>query len=308
MKLRSKDLVGIENLTKGEIEYIIQTAKSLREISTREVKKVPSLRGKTVINLFFEDSTRTRTSFEVAGKRLSADVINISKSGSSTSKGENLLDTAKNLQAMGPDVIVCRHKSAGVPHWLGKNLKASVVNAGDGAHEHPSQALLDLLTILDAKKKIKGLNISIVGDISHSRVARSGIYTFKKMGANVSVVGPRTMMPRDIKKMGVRVFYNLREGIKNADVIMMLRIQLERIGMAPFPTLREYAQLYGLNCKVLEGCKKDVVIMHPGPINRGVEMEPEVADGPYSVILDQVANGVAVRMAILYLLSAKQKA
>lgn len=303
MQLKSKDLLGIEELTKEEILFILETAKTFQEVGTREVKKVPTLRGKTVINLFFENSTRTRTSFEIAGKRLSADVINISKGGSSIEKGESLLDTARNLEAMGPDIIVCRHSAAGVPAWLARNLKASVINAGDGAHEHPTQALLDMMTILQEKKKIKGLKVAIAGDIAHSRVARSNIYALNKLGAHVSVVGPATMMPRDVKKLGVTVHHNLREGLKGADVIIMLRIQRERLGILPFPSLREYAQLYGLNRDVLKECKTDVTIMHPGPVNRGVEIDSEVADGPYSVILDQVANGVAVRMAMLYLLS-----
>lgn len=303
MNFKRKDLLGIEELSKEEIESIIETARSFQEVHTREIKKVPTLRGKTIINLFFESSTRTRASFEIAGKRLSADVINFSASGSSIDKGESLLDTARNLEAMGPDIIVCRHGSSGVPYWLAKNLKASIVNAGDGAHEHPTQALLDVMTILDAKKNMEGLRVVIVGDISHSRVARSDIYAFQKMGAKVSVVGPASMMPCQIGQLGVEVFYDIHQGIKNADVIIMLRIQQERLGMTPFPTLREYAQFYGLNKEVLKGAKKDVVIMHPGPVNRGVEIDPEVADGPYSVILDQVKNGVAIRMAVLYSLT-----
>lgn len=303
MQLKQKDLLGIENLSREEIEFILETGKTFQEISTREVKKVPTLRGKTVINLFFESSTRTRASFEIAGKRLSADVINISKSGSSVEKGESLLDTAKTLQAMGPDIIVCRHSSAGVPHWLAKNLKASVINAGDGAHEHPTQALLDIMTILECKKKIDGLKVAIIGDISHSRVARSDIYALQKMGAKVVVIGPPTMIPRDMGRMGVEVFSDLEEGIRACDVIIMLRIQRERIGLSPFSTLREYARLYGLNKDRLRHAKDDVVILHPGPVNRGVEIDPEVADGPFSLILDQVANGVSIRMALLYLLS-----
>lgn len=303
MKLKSKDLLGIEELSREEIEFILETAKTLQEISTREVKKVPTLRGKTVINLFFESSTRTRASFEIAGKRLSADVINISGSGSSMEKGESLLDTARNLEAMGPDIIVCRHPSAGVPQWLAKNLQASIINAGDGAHEHPTQALLDLMTILEQRDHVEGLTVSIVGDIAHSRVARSNIYALQKMGAKVQVVGPASMIPRDMEKLGVSVSYDLREGIRNADVIMMLRIQKERLGMSPFPTLREYAQIYGLNKEVLKSCNPEAMIMHPGPVNRGVEIDPEVADSKHSVILNQVANGVAIRMALLYLFS-----
>lgn len=298
-----KDLLAIEDLGREEIDTILQTAKSFQEIGAREVKKVPTLRGKTIINLFFENSTRTRTSFEIAGKRLSADVINISQSGSSVGKGESFLDTARNLEAMGPDIIVCRHRSAGVPQWLAQNLKASVINAGDGAHEHPTQALLDMMTLLEIKKSIEGLQVVIVGDIAHSRVARSNIYALLKMGATVSVVGPPTMMPVGIELLGVRVLYSLVEAVREADVIMMLRIQTERLGVTPYPTLREYSRFYGLNQSVIRQCTKEVVIMHPGPINRGVEIDPDIADGPHSVILSQVANGVAVRMALLYLLS-----
>ena len=298
-----KDILGIEDLTRDEIEFILQTSGRFAEVSRRSIKKVPTLRGKTVINLFFENSTRTRTSFEIAGKRLSADVVNISASSSSVSKGESLLDTAKNLEAMNPDIIVCRHSSSGAPHILARYLKASVINAGDGAHEHPTQALLDMLTVMNVKKKIDGLRVAIVGDISHSRVARSNIYCFQKMGASVAVVGPATMMPCKIKEMGVDVFYDLKAGLEGADIIMMLRIQTERISQSPFPSVREYAMNFGLNGATVKGLKKDVIIMHPGPVNRGVEIDPEVADGPFSLILDQVTNGVAVRMALLYLLS-----
>ncbi len=302
MKFNRKDLLGIQDLTREEIEFIIETARNLQEVSSRDVKKVPALRGKTVVNLFFESSTRTRTSFEIAGKRLSADVINISSTGSSVDKGESLLDTARNLEAMGPDIIVCRHKAAGVPLWLAKNLKASVINAGDGAHEHPTQALLDLMTIMDVKKNLQGLNVVIVGDIANSRVARSNIYALNKFGAKVTVVGPASMIPTGIATMGVSVSYDLKSVIGKADVIMMLRIQKERIGLLPFASLREYSRLYGLNRELLKQAKDDVAIMHPGPVNRGVEIDPVVADGPYSVILDQVTNGVSVRMALLYLL------
>lgn len=302
MKFYRKDILGIEDLTRDEIEFILATATRFEEVSRRPIKKVPTLRGKTIVNLFFENSTRTRTSFEIAGKRLSADVINISSSGSSVTKGESLLDTAKNIEAMNPDIIVCRHSSAGAPHILARYLKASVINAGDGAHEHPTQALLDMLTVAKVKKKIDGLRVAIVGDISHSRVARSNIYCFQKMGASVSVVGPASMMPNAIKKLGVDVHYDLRQGIEGADIVMMLRIQMERITQSPFPSLREYSRMYGLNTETVKSLKKDVLIMHPGPVNRGVEIDPEVADGPYSLILDQVTNGVAVRMALLYLL------
>lgn len=302
MKFHRKDILGIEDLTRDEIEFILETATRFEEVSRRPIKKVPTLRGKTIVNLFFENSTRTRTSFEIAGKRLSADVINISSSGSSVTKGESLLDTAKNIEAMNPDIIVCRHSSAGAPHILARYLKASVINAGDGAHEHPTQALLDMLTVAKVKKKIDGLRVAIVGDISHSRVARSNIYCFQKMGASVSVVGPASMMPNAIEKLGVDVHYDLRQGIEGADIVMMLRIQMERITQSPFPSLREYSRMYGLNTETVKSLKKDVLIMHPGPVNRGVEIDPEVADGPYSLILDQVTNGVAVRMALLYLL------
>ncbi|MBX7148219.1 aspartate carbamoyltransferase catalytic subunit [bacterium] len=303
MTFKRKDLLGIEDLSKEEILSIIETARSFQEVGAREVKKVPALRGKTIINLFYESSTRTRASFEIAGKRLSGDVINFSPSGSSVEKGESLMDTAKNLEAMGPDIIVCRHSMAGVPYWLSKNLKASIINAGDGFHEHPTQALLDVMTLLDAKKKIEGLKVVIVGDIAHSRVARSDIYALQKLGAKVSVVGPASMIPVGIETFGVEVSYNLREAIKDADCAIMLRIQNERLGLTPFPTTREYSQFYGLNKEVLKGAKKDITIMHPGPVNRGVEIDPMVADGPYSVILDQVKNGVAIRMAVLYLLT-----
>jgi aspartate carbamoyltransferase catalytic subunit len=304
MPFNRKDLLGIEDLSREEIEHVLKTAETFIEVSQRKIKKVPALRGKTVINLFFENSTRTRTSFEIAGKRLSADVINVSSSGSSISKGESLLDTAKNLEAMQPDVIVCRHSSAGAPHILARYLKAGVINAGDGAHEHPTQALLDLMTVAQAKNKpVDGMRVAIVGDIAHSRVARSNIYCFQKMGASVAVVGPASMMPYDIGKMGVDVHYDLKNGIEGADIVMMLRIQMERMTQSPLPSLREYSRNYGLNLATVKRLKRDAVIMHPGPVNRGVEIDPEVADGPYSVILDQVTNGVAVRMALLYLLA-----
>lgn len=305
--LKRRDLLAMEDLERGEIELILDTAQSLLEVSDRDIKKVPTLRGKTVINLFFEASTRTRTSFEIAGKRMSADVINISASSSSTVKGETLIDTARNLQAMSPDIIVIRHASSGAPRMLARSVDASVINAGDGCHEHPSQALLDMLTIRQKRGKIEGLKVSIVGDISHSRVARSNIYGLRKMGAEVTVGGFPTMMPPEIEKMGVRVAYSLDEAIDGADVIMMLRIQQERLSGSLFPSTREYAMNFGLSSKRLEKAKKDVSIMHPGPINRGVEISPDVADGPYSVILEQVTNGVAVRMALLYLLSGHRQ-
>jgi len=301
-RLAGKDLLGIQKIDVSEIELILDTAESFKEISNREIKKVPTLRGKTVINLFYEPSTRTRTSFEIAAKRLSADAINISTSASSVTKGETLIDTAKNLEAMNPDCIVIRHSSSGAPHLLARVMHVPVINAGDGAHEHPTQALLDLFTVREKKGKLAGLKIAIVGDILHSRVARSNIHGFIKMGAEVHLAGPRTMMPAGIERMGIHWHASLLELIPDADVIMMLRIQLERQGGGFFPTLREYSRLFGLNLEVLKAAKPDVLIMHPGPMNRGVEISPEVADGPYSVILDQVTNGVAVRMALLYLL------
>jgi aspartate carbamoyltransferase catalytic subunit len=306
--LKRKHLLGIEDLERSEIETIIDTALKFEEVSKRPIKKVPTLRGKTVINLFFENSTRTRTSFEIAGKRLSADVINFSTTSSSVSKGESLLDTAKNIEAMQPDIIVCRHSAAGAPHILSRYIStASVINAGDGAHEHPTQALLDMLTVTKVKKKVDGLRVAIVGDIAHSRVARSNIYCFQKMGASVSLVGPATMMPCAIKDLGVDVHYDLKQGIEGADIVMMLRIQKERLTQSPFPSLREYAKQYGLNGDTVKRLKKDALILHPGPVNRGVEIDPEVADGPYSLILNQVTNGVTMRMALLYLLSGAQK-
>jgi aspartate carbamoyltransferase catalytic subunit len=302
MKLNKKDLLGVRELSGEEITLILDTAESFIEISTREIKKVPTLRGKTVINLFYEASTRTRTSFEIAGKRLSADTINIAASTSSVVKGETLIDTARNLEAMNPDVIVMRHSAAGAPHMLAGLLKQSIINAGDGAHEHPTQALLDMMTIRARKGRIAGLKVAIVGDISHSRVARSNIYGLTKMGAVVSVAGPATMIPRDIEKMGVTAHTRIEEGIRDADVVMMLRIQTEREKHNIFPSLREYAQRFSLTARNIDLAREDAIIMHPGPVNRGVEISPEIADGPRSVILEQVTNGVAVRMALLYLL------
>ena len=307
MQFRKKDLLGIKQLEPEEINLILETAETFKEISTRPIKKVPTLRGRTVVHLFYEPSTRTRTSFEIAAKRLSADTFNISASTSSIVKGETLLDTAKNLEAMNPDVIVLRHAAAGAPHLLAKHVQASVINAGDGMHEHPTQALLDLLTIKDKKETISGQTVAIIGDIAHSRVARSNIWALTKMGARVLVAGPTTMMPHDLDKLGVEVFYRPEDVIPEADVIMMLRIQLERQGQMLLPSLREYARVFGLNEDKLSQAKPDVLIMHPGPINRGVEISPAVADGPYFVILDQVNNGVAVRMALLYLLIGGEK-
>jgi aspartate carbamoyltransferase catalytic subunit len=304
MKFTRKDILGIKDLSVDEINLILETAESFLEISTREIKKVPTLRGKTVINLFFEASTRTRTSFEIAGKRLSADTINISASTSSVVKGETLIDTARNLEAMNPDVIVIRHSAAGAPHLLATLVKQSIINAGDGAHEHPTQALLDMMTIKEKKGRIAGLKVAIIGDITHSRVARSNIYGLSKMGANVVLAGPATMLPRDIEQMGVQVHTKLEDAIIDADVVMMLRIQLERQKQNIFPSLREYSQHYCLNSRNIKLARKDAIVMHPGPINRGVEISPDIADDPaYSVILDQVNKGVAVRMALLYLLT-----
>ena len=307
MQFRKKDLLGIKQLEPEEINLILETAETFKEISTRPIKKVPTLRGRTVVHLFYEPSTRTRTSFEIAAKRLSADTFNISASTSSIVKGETLLDTARNIEAMNPDVIVLRHSAAGAPHLLAKNVQASVINAGDGMHEHPTQALLDLLTIKDKKGTVSGQTVAIIGDIAHSRVARSNVWALTKMGARVLVAGPTTMIPHDLDKLGVEVFYRPEDVIPKADVIMMLRIQLERQGQMLLPSLREYARVFGLNEKKLSQAKPDVLIMHPGPINRGVEISPAVADGPYSVILDQVSNGVAVRMALLYLLIGGEK-
>lgn len=300
--IRGKNILGTQNMSREEILAILDTAESFKEISTREIKKVPTLRGRTIINLFFESSTRTRTSFEIAGKRLSADVINISASTSSATKGETLLDTALNLQAMKPDIIVIRHSCSGAPHWVAKNIECSVINAGDGAHEHPTQALLDLLTIREHKKELKGLKVAIVGDIAHSRVARSNIFAMNTLGMKVTVVGPPTMMPSEIHRLGVSVSHNLAEAIRDVDVILMLRIQLERQDQFLFSSLREYSSLFGLNREILKNARDDVIIMHPGPVNRGVEISPDVMEGSFSLILDQVTNGVAIRMALMYLL------
>ena len=303
MQLKSRHLLGIEGLTSDEINLILDTADSFAEISQREIKKVPTLRGQTVINLFFEPSTRTRTSFELAEKRLSADSINFSASTSSVVKGETLLDTARNLEAMNPDFIVMRHGMAGAPHFLSRVCRSSIVNAGDGSHEHPTQALLDAYTIRQKKGKIAGLRIVIVGDILHSRVVRSNLFLWSTMGADVTVVAPPTLMPLGIEKLGVNVSHRLDEAVEGADVIMMLRIQMERQGKGYFPSVREYYSLFGLTEERVRRARPDVIIMHPGPINRGVEIASSVADGPYSVILDQVTNGIAIRMAVLYLLA-----
>lgn len=306
MKWSKKDLLGIRELSKEEILLILDSADSFKDISRREVKKVPTLRGKTVITLFYEPSTRTRTSFEIAAKRLSADTINISASTSSHVKGETLKDTARNLESMRPDVIVIRHNMPGAPHMLSRIVDSSVINAGDGAHEHPTQALLDLFTMREKKDRIDGLNVTIVGDIAHSRVARSNIFALRHFNTRITCSGPPTMIPPDMESLGVHVEYDMNRAVKDADVIMMLRIQKERGGISYIPSVKEYSTIYGLKAEHIKKAKKDVIIMHPGPMNRGVEITDEVADGPYSVILDQVENGVAVRMAILYLLTGRE--
>jgi aspartate carbamoyltransferase catalytic subunit len=308
MSWKRKDLLGMQDLDAAEIIGVLDTAVSMKEIAAREIKKVPTLRGKTVVNLFYESSTRTRTSFEIAGKWLSADVINFSASGSSADKGESLLDTARNIEAMSPDVVVVRHKAAGAPALLARHLRCGVINAGDGAHEHPTQALLDLMTIREKKGHLEGLNVTIVGDITHSRVARSDIHGMRKMGITVTVAGPPTLIPAQCQELGVKVSHRLEEAIAHADVIMMLRLQHERMQGGFIPSLREYSRVWGLSLAKLEHCRPDVLIMHPGPVNRGVELAPEVADSAYSVILDQVANGVAVRMAVLYMLAGSKSA
>lgn len=307
MTVKRKDLTSLASLSTEEIALILDTADSFKEVSGRDIKKVPALRGKTVVNLFFEPSTRTRTSFELAAKRLSADVINFSPSSSSVVKGETLLDTARNIEAMQADVIVLRHAAAGAAESLARAVRSSVINGGDGWHEHPTQALSDLFTLREKKLEFTGLKVAIVGDIAHSRVARSNICALHKFGAEVRVVGPPTMMPLQVERLGAKVYYQLDEALADTDVIMMLRLQLERQGRALFPSIREYSRLYGLTAERVKLAKPGVVIMHPGPINRGVEIAPEVADSLSSVILDQVANGVAVRMAVLYLLCGGSK-
>ena len=301
--LRHKDLLGIADLSPEEIVLILDTAVAMKEIGSRPIKKVPALRGKTVVNLFFEPSTRTRTSFEIAEKRLSADTLNIAIASSSVVKGETLADTALNIEAMQPDMIVMRHSSSGSCHLLSRICRSAIINAGDGMHEHPTQALLDAFTIRERKPELKGLKVAIVGDLLHSRVLRSNIHLLTKMGADVWVCGPPTLIPADIARFGVRATSNVNEAVADADVVMLLRIQLERMEGAFFPSLREYFNVFGMTAARLRRAKPDVLIMHPGPMTRGVEIASEVADGPYSVILDQVANGVAVRMAVLYLLA-----
>ncbi|MEQ1758306.1 MAG: aspartate carbamoyltransferase catalytic subunit [Vicinamibacterales bacterium] len=301
--LRHKDLLGIADLTPGEISLVLDTAEAMKEIGARPIKKVPALRGKTVVNLFFEPSTRTRTSFEIAEKRLSADTLSIAIASSSVVKGESLVDTALNLEAMNPDMIVLRHASSGACHLLSRVCKSAIINAGDGTHEHPTQALLDAFTIRERKKTLAGLKVAIIGDLLHSRVLRSNILLLTKMGAEVWVCGPPTLIPTDIRRFGVQSTSRVDEAVADADVVMLLRIQLERMEGAYFPSLREYFTVFGMTEARLKLAKPDVLIMHPGPMNRGVEIASEVADGPYSVILDQVHNGVAVRMAVLYLLA-----
>ncbi|MGI8785074.1 MAG: aspartate carbamoyltransferase catalytic subunit [Acidobacteriota bacterium] len=304
MVLTTKHLLGTETLPLDDIHLILKTARSFREVATRPIKKVPALRGKTVINLFFEPSTRTRSSFEIAAKRLSADSVNVSASGSSVAKGETLIDTARNLESMSPDVIVIRHGCSGAPHLLARYCKAPIVNAGDGMHEHPTQALLDAFTILEHKKAIAGLKVAIIGDIRHSRVARSNVWLLRKLGAEVVLCGPPTMMPPGLSNLGADVTYDMNRALEKADVVIMLRIQLERQEEVFFPSVREYFREFGLSRDKLQVASRDVLVMHPGPMNRGVEISSDVADGAESVILEQVTNGVAVRMAILFLLAA----
>ena len=302
MPITLKNILGTRDLAREDISTILDTANAFKEISTRPIKKVPTLRGRTVINLFFEPSTRTRTSFEIAGKRLSADVINITGSSSSTVKGENLIDTARNLEAMNPDIIVIRHACAGAAELISHFTKSSIINAGDGAHEHPTQSLLDLLTIQEHKGSLEGLRVVIVGDIAHSRVVRSNIFAMKTMGMDVRLVGPPTMIPFEIERLGVEVSHNLAEAIRDADVIMMLRIQTERQNRFLLPSLREYSNLFCLTSEKLERAPEDILIIHPGPVNRGVEIALDVMQDKRSLILDQVTNGVAIRMALMYLL------
>jgi len=305
MRLKSKDLLGLESLTKEEIELILHTAVPFKNLFIRSVKKVPPLRGKTVVLLFYEPSTRTRASFELAAKRLSADTLNITVATSSVVKGESLIDTAKTLEAMKVDFVVIRHNMAGAPELLAKTMKASVINAGDGGHEHPTQGLLDMFTIKEKFGKIAGLKVAIVGDIMHSRVARSNIWGLKKMGAKVWVVGPSTLMPRHIERMGVSVCYNLKKIAGEIDVVNILRIQKERTQESLFPSLHEYYKIFGVTNDTLSGAHKNLLVMHPGPMNRGIEISSRVADSSRSVITEQVTNGIAVRMAVLYLLGGK---
>lgn len=301
-KWTRKDLLGTSDLTKEEILYIVDTAKSMEEVLYRDVKKVPTLRGKSCVTLFYEPSTRTRTSFELAGKVLSSDTINISVPASSAVKGETILDTVKNIEAMSVDCVIIRHNMSGVPHFIAKNTRLSVINAGDGSHEHPSQALLDLFTIKDLKGTIEGLKIAIVGDILHSRVARSNFFALKKFNNIINFVGPKTFVPKEFENLGANIYHNLEEGLSGVDVIMVLRLQKERMGKCFYPSEREYARFFSITENTLKYAKKDVIVMHPGPVNRGLELSSSVLDGNKSVVLDQVKKGVAVRMAILYIL------
>lgn len=304
-RLRSKHLLGIAGLDAGEITLILDTAVAMKEVGTRAIKKVPTLRGRTVVNLFFEPSTRTRTSFEIAEKRLSADTLSIATATSSVTKGETLADTVRNLEAMSPDMIVMRHASSGAPHLLSRICRSAIINAGDGMHEHPTQALLDAFTIREHKGRLRGLKVAIVGDLLHSRVLRSNVLLLNTMGADVWLCGPATLMPAGLDRFGVRSTTTIEEAVDGADVVMLLRIQQERMHGHFFPSIREYFTLFGMTPDRLRRAKDDVIVMHPGPMNRGVEIDSEVADGPYSVILEQVANGVAVRMAVLYLLAGR---
>lgn len=305
--LNKKDLLGIKELSVEDINLILDTAAGFKDVLGRDIKKVPTLRGKTAVNLFFEPSTRTRTSFELAAKRLSTDVINFSVPTSSVVKGESLIDTALTVQALGADFIIIRHSSAGVPHLLAKKLWASVINAGDGTNEHPTQALLDAFTIKEKKERVEDLDIAIVGDIIHSRVAKSNIYSLTKLGARVRLIGPPTLIPRETEDIGVGVFHNMEDGLKGVDVVMMLRIQMERQSKGFFPSTEEYSKNWGLTPERLSLAKDDAIVMHPGPMNRGIEISSEIADGPRSVILEQVTNGLAVRMAVMYLLAGVKR-
>ncbi|MES2004867.1 MAG: aspartate carbamoyltransferase catalytic subunit [Bacteroidota bacterium] len=303
MKLSTKHLLGIKDLNREDIQLILSTAQQFKEVLQRPVKKVPSLRDVTIVNLFYENSTRTRMSFELAERRLSADVLNFAASSSSSAKGETLLDTVNNILSMKVDMVVMRHSASGAPHFLAKHIPAAIVNAGDGINEHPTQALLDAYSMQEKLGKLEGLKVAIIGDIMHSRVALSNMYLLKKMGAEVMVAGPPTLIPKYISEaLGVKVEYNLKKALQWCDVANVLRIQLERQNQPLFSSLREYNLAYGINRRLLESLGKEIVIMHPGPINRGVELDSDVADGPYSIILNQVENGVAVRMAVLYLL------
>ena len=303
----NKNLLGIKELTPEEITLMLDTAAGFKDVIGRDIKKVPALRGKTTVNLFFEPSTRTRTSFELAAKRLSTDVINFSVPTSSVVKGESLIDTALTVQALGADFIIIRHSSAGVPHLLAKNLRVSVINAGDGTNEHPTQALLDAFTNREKKGNVAGLTIAIVGDIAHSRVAKSNIYCLKKLGARVRLIGPPTLIPKEFHEMGIEVFHNMEEGVQGVDVLMMLRIQMERQGKGFFPSTEEYSRNWGLTPARLALAEEEAIVMHPGPMNRGIEIASEIADGPKSVILEQVTNGIAVRMAVMYLLAGVKR-